>query len=282
MRRTPLAALPFLLAALLAPAAQAADTNHDRIPDRWERTNHLSLKVDQRDRDQDHDRLTNLYEYRSHTNPRSSDSDHDGVKDAKEDADRDGKSNLTEQRHAEKVAAAKEQHAPGEDDTSAGDDDAPAATVPDDDDAAPAPGAAPVDEPGEQHGDEPGEQPGDEQGEQPGDEQGEQPSDEQGEQPDDDAPVPPAEVPAPQSGGTIASFTGGVLTIDRPNGFEHPAAPLAENAAITCVHVHAGAVTSSAPCATTDLVAGRGVGVTQREVSDGQARWTRIDVVIAE
>ena len=56
----------FAAAALLAlgvvPGADAkrahradADRNHDRIPDRWERANHLSLRVNQANRDQDHD-----------------------------------------------------------------------------------------------------------------------------------------------------------------------------------------------------------------------------------
>lgn len=85
-----LLAAALVLAAALLPAATAAarsgDRNHDRIPDRWEKRNHLSLKVKQTHRDQDRDGLNNLGEFRSHSDPRDADSDEDGVKDGKEDA----------------------------------------------------------------------------------------------------------------------------------------------------------------------------------------------------
>jgi hypothetical protein len=98
MRRT-LVALALAGAATIVPAATASakDINHDRIPDRWERAYHLSLKVDQAKRDQDHDGLKNRAEFLDHTSPRSTDSDHDGVPDGHEDADHDGVSNSTEQ-----------------------------------------------------------------------------------------------------------------------------------------------------------------------------------------
>jgi hypothetical protein len=95
MRRTLTIAATALAAALmLVPAAtqasgsdnraSAADRNADRIPDRWERRHHLSLKVKQTRRDQDRDGLNNLGEFRSKTNPRDRDSDNDGIRDGAE------------------------------------------------------------------------------------------------------------------------------------------------------------------------------------------------------
>jgi hypothetical protein len=80
------------LAALLAfaPGAMAhgwrGDRNHDRIPDRWERANHLSLKVNQARRDQDHDGLRNRAEFLAGDNPRRADTDADGIDDGNEKA----------------------------------------------------------------------------------------------------------------------------------------------------------------------------------------------------
>jgi hypothetical protein len=80
------------LAALLAfaPGAMAhswrGDRNHDRLPDRWERAHHLSLKVNQAKRDQDHDGLRNKAEFRVGDNPRDADTDNDGVEDGHEKA----------------------------------------------------------------------------------------------------------------------------------------------------------------------------------------------------
>ena len=48
--------------------------------------------------DPDRDGLTNLTEYRAHTNPKKKDTDKDGVADASEDYDRDGLDDATEQR----------------------------------------------------------------------------------------------------------------------------------------------------------------------------------------
>jgi hypothetical protein len=62
------------------------DRNHDRIPDRWERAFHLSLKVNQARRDQDHDGMRNRAEFLAGTNPRRADSDDDGTKDDDEGA----------------------------------------------------------------------------------------------------------------------------------------------------------------------------------------------------
>jgi hypothetical protein len=88
MRRLALVALAAaaLLAAILPAAAMARgkDSNRDRIPDRWERTHGLSLKVKQAKRDQDRDGMRNLAEYRNGTDPRDADSDDDGLKDGRE------------------------------------------------------------------------------------------------------------------------------------------------------------------------------------------------------
>jgi hypothetical protein len=77
-------------AALVFPAAGLArshgDRNGDRIPDRWERAHHLSLKVNQAKRDQDHDGLRNRAEFMAADNPRDADTDNDGVPDGKEKA----------------------------------------------------------------------------------------------------------------------------------------------------------------------------------------------------
>ena len=52
-----LAALGALALLALPSLAAAKDRNHDRIPDRWEKRHHLSLKVNQAARDQDRDHL---------------------------------------------------------------------------------------------------------------------------------------------------------------------------------------------------------------------------------
>lgn len=87
----------FLLAALAAlamlalPAVASAkrrDRNHDRVPDRWEKRHHLSLKVKQTWRDQDRDHLRNRQEFLAGTDPRDRDSDDDGIRDDRENAGR--------------------------------------------------------------------------------------------------------------------------------------------------------------------------------------------------
>jgi hypothetical protein len=85
-----------LLVAGLAGTAVAKDRNHDSIPDRWEKRFHLSLKVDQANRDQDRDKVDNANEFREHTNPRDRDTDNDGRKDGREDGDHDGLNNMNE------------------------------------------------------------------------------------------------------------------------------------------------------------------------------------------
>jgi hypothetical protein len=72
--------------AVLAAPSQAKDRNHDRISDRWERSHHLSLRVNQARRDQDHDGLKNRGEFRAQTDPRDADSDDNGIQDGQEHA----------------------------------------------------------------------------------------------------------------------------------------------------------------------------------------------------
>jgi hypothetical protein len=75
------------IAMLALPAVAAAkDRNHDRIPDRWEKRHHLSLQVNQAGHDQDRDHLRNRAEFMAGDNPRSSDSDGDGIPDGEENA----------------------------------------------------------------------------------------------------------------------------------------------------------------------------------------------------
>jgi hypothetical protein len=79
-------ALALAALAVAAAPSQARDRNHDRIPDKWEKSHHLSLKVKQARRDQDHDGLRNRAEFRAHMDPRDADSDNDGVNDGQEHA----------------------------------------------------------------------------------------------------------------------------------------------------------------------------------------------------
>jgi hypothetical protein len=75
------------LALLALPGLAAAkDRNHDRIPDKWEKRHHLSLKVNQARHDQDGDHLRNRGEFLAGDNPRDRDSDDDGVVDGSERA----------------------------------------------------------------------------------------------------------------------------------------------------------------------------------------------------
>jgi hypothetical protein len=82
------AALGALAILALPTAASAKDRNHDRIPDRWEKQHHLSMKVDQAGRDQDRDHLRNRDEFLAGDNPRDADSDNDGNMDGNENAGR--------------------------------------------------------------------------------------------------------------------------------------------------------------------------------------------------
>src|SRR3954447_7614347 len=90
MRSLLLVVTAFAALLAFAPGAMAhswrGDRNHDRIPDRWERANHLSLKVNQAKRDQDHDGLRNRDEFMAGDNPRDADTDNDGTDDGQEKA----------------------------------------------------------------------------------------------------------------------------------------------------------------------------------------------------
>jgi hypothetical protein len=75
------------LALLAMPSLAAAkDRNHDRIPDKWEKRHHLSLKVNQARLDQDRDHLRNRGEFLAGDNPLDKDSNDDGVMDGNENA----------------------------------------------------------------------------------------------------------------------------------------------------------------------------------------------------
>jgi hypothetical protein len=80
------AALGAIAMLALPTMAAAKDRNHDRIPDRWEKRHKLSLHVNQAGRDQDRDHLRNRAEFMAGDNPRSSDSDGDGIPDGAENA----------------------------------------------------------------------------------------------------------------------------------------------------------------------------------------------------
>lgn len=92
-------ALALMLAAF-GGTAVAKDRNHDQIPDKWEKRFHLSVKVDQSNRDQDRDKVDNLNEFQEGTNPRDRDSDNDGRPDGREDSDHDGLDNRGEDESA--------------------------------------------------------------------------------------------------------------------------------------------------------------------------------------
>jgi hypothetical protein len=77
-------ALAVVASLMLAGGAFARDRNHDRIPDKWEKRHHLSLKHKQARRDQDRDGLRNRAEWKSRLNPRDADTDDDGIDDGDE------------------------------------------------------------------------------------------------------------------------------------------------------------------------------------------------------
>ena len=88
-RKIALAVALCLTASLVLAGAVVAgggDRNHDRIPDRWEKRHHLSLKVKQHRRDQDGDGLRNRGEWRAKLDPRDDDTDDDGIEDGDENA----------------------------------------------------------------------------------------------------------------------------------------------------------------------------------------------------
>jgi hypothetical protein len=92
-------ALALLLVAL-GGTAVAKDRNGDRIPDRWEKRFHLSLNVNQSNKDQDRDHVDNLNEFQEGTNPRDNDTNDNGRRDGREDSDHDGLNNMGEDQSA--------------------------------------------------------------------------------------------------------------------------------------------------------------------------------------
>ena len=101
-RRTVLALIVGALVVGALPAAASAsatDPDKDGLPTKWERdwskTNPKKADTDKdglKDgkEDPDRDTLTNRQEYLAGMRPRRADSDHDGIRDDKEDTDRDG------------------------------------------------------------------------------------------------------------------------------------------------------------------------------------------------
>jgi hypothetical protein len=77
-------ALAVAASLMLAGGALAKDRNHDRIPDKWEKRHHLSLKHKQGRKDQDRDGLKNRAEFKSRLDPRDADTDDDGIDDGDE------------------------------------------------------------------------------------------------------------------------------------------------------------------------------------------------------
>jgi hypothetical protein len=79
--------LPMILLAYIATSATAAaprDRDHDRLPDRWERSHHLSTEIPSARRDPDGDHLKNRRELRLRTHPRRADTDGDRLRDGAE------------------------------------------------------------------------------------------------------------------------------------------------------------------------------------------------------
>ena len=101
VRRAGAIAASLMLVALISPAGAAAaatDSDHDGLPNTWERSRSLTspTRADtDRDgipdgkEDPDHDGLTNRQEYLAGMNPRRADTDGDGIKDGREDTDHD-------------------------------------------------------------------------------------------------------------------------------------------------------------------------------------------------
>lgn len=90
------AAVASMLLASPALAGAGRDSDRDGMPDRWEKAHNLNWRVANASKDADRDGLSNLKEYTLRLNPRSDDSDDDGVEDAYEDRDDDGVENLSD------------------------------------------------------------------------------------------------------------------------------------------------------------------------------------------
>jgi len=75
-----------------APASAATkDSDHDGMPNRWERVHGLNpSRAADATRDPDRDGLVNLGEFNAGTDPHDADTDGDGIEDGDDDADEDG------------------------------------------------------------------------------------------------------------------------------------------------------------------------------------------------
>jgi hypothetical protein len=74
-------------ALLIVPAgalARSRDRDHDRMPDKWEKKHHLNTRANDARKDPDRDHLSNLSEFRHHSDPRKADTDNDGIDDDQE------------------------------------------------------------------------------------------------------------------------------------------------------------------------------------------------------
>jgi len=87
MTRHRLISAAIALAVLAVPsAADAADRDHDRMRDSWEKHFKLNPRKNDARKDKDRDGMTNLTEYRTGHNPRKKDTDGDGHRDGREGA----------------------------------------------------------------------------------------------------------------------------------------------------------------------------------------------------
>lgn len=90
----------YCLTVLVSPAKAAGrDSDHDGMPNRWERTHGLNPNKPNANANPDHDGLVNVGEYTFDTDPLDSDSDDDGIVDGDDDADDDGVADGDEDGH---------------------------------------------------------------------------------------------------------------------------------------------------------------------------------------
>lgn len=81
----------YCLTVLATPAKAATrDSDHDGMPNRWERTHGLNPFKPNANANPDHDGLVNVGEFTFGTDPLESDSDDDGIVDGDDDANDDG------------------------------------------------------------------------------------------------------------------------------------------------------------------------------------------------
>ncbi len=90
----------YCLTVLASPAKAAVhDSDHDGMPNRWERTHGLNPNKANANANPDHDGLVNLGEYTFGTDPLESDSDGDRIVDGDDDANDDGVADGDEDGH---------------------------------------------------------------------------------------------------------------------------------------------------------------------------------------